>query len=380
MATYVKTAQFIDICLEQGLDPAAVKSELKKLDPNYTVNITQIAARIANYKRRGLLPLESGNGVGVGEILKGTSTLYGPNNEIKQQWVKTDVPKQQSLDAFTKAMETLVKRVTPVIPKIDNTVTDNDLLTIYPIGDAHIGMLAWHLESGQDNDLGIATRRHIAALTKAVEKADPSEEAFIIDVGDFFHADNANNRTERGGNALDVDGRYAKVLQAGLQLAADMIEIALTKHKVVHWRSAIGNHNNHSAIMINYYLQAYFKNEPRVIIHESPAMYYYHKFGKNLIGITHGHTCKPDKLGELMAVDCEKSWSTTKYRYWYLGHVHHQSVKEYPSCTVETFRTLSGKDAWHSEMGYRSGQDLKVITLHKYYGEVERNTISLAML
>jgi hypothetical protein len=33
----------------------------------------------------------------------------------------------------------------------------------------------------------------------------------ILNLGDFFHADNELNRTQVSGNALDVDTRYAKV-------------------------------------------------------------------------------------------------------------------------------------------------------------------------
>lgn len=177
-----------------------------------------------------------------------------------------------------------------------------------------------------------------------------------------------------------MDGRYAQVLEAGLSLAVRLVELALAKHEVVHWRSLVGNHNEHSALMINAYIKAWFRNEPRVIVHDSPNVIYYHQFGKNLIGLTHGHTIKADKLGELMAVDCEDIWSTTKFRYWYTGHVHHQSVKEYPSCVVETFRTLIGKDTWHSHAGYRSGQDMRCITLHKDYGEITRNTVNIHKL
>jgi len=129
--------------------------------------------------------------------------------------------------------------------------------------------------------------------------------------------------------------------------------------------------------MMSQFIKAWYRNEPRVVVHDEPGMFMYHQFGKNLIGITHGHTAKADKLGEIMAVDCSDLWSATKYRYWYCGHIHHQSVKEYPSCVVETFRTLAGKDAWHHASGYRSGQDMKCITLHKDYGEISRNTVSL---
>jgi hypothetical protein len=132
--------------------------------------------------------------------------------------------------------------------------------------------------------------------------------------------------------------------------------------------------------MMNQFIKAYYRNEPRVIVHDTPSMFMYHQFGKNLIGITHGHTVKAEKLGEIMSVDCEEIWSSTKYRYWYTGHIHHLSTKELPSCVVETFRTLASKDAWHSGAGYRSGQDMKCITLHKDYGEISRNTVNLAMI
>jgi len=129
--------------------------------------------------------------------------------------------------------------------------------------------------------------------------------------------------------------------------------------------------------MATAFVKAYYRNEPRVVVHDTPNPFMYFQFGKNLIGVTHGHTIKADKLGEVMSVDCEDIWSSTKYRFWYTGHVHHLSTKEYPSCVVETFRTLAGKDAWHSTSGYRSGQDMKAITLHKDFGEISRNTVNI---
>jgi hypothetical protein len=103
----------------------------------------------------------------------------------------------------------------------------------------------------------------------------------------------------------------------------------------------------------------------------------YHKFGVNLIGVTHGHTVKAKDLGEIMAVDCKDDWSNSEYRYWYCGHIHHDTKVEYRTCIVETFRTLAPKDAWHHGSGYRSGQDMKSITLHKDYGEEDRATVGI---
>lgn len=381
--TYIKTDTFLEIAIQHDYDAKAILAYIQaNVNASYSGTITSINNRIANYRRKGLLPLDSGNFVSLGEVLKGSSTLYDNTGAIKQQWVKTDVPKQQQLDAFESAITTLTTRLPAAPVTTPPTITQpmEDLMSIYTLGDAHIGMLAWAPESGEDNDLQISEARHIKAMEMLVAQSQPTAEAFIIDVGDFFHSDNSDNRTAASGHSLDVDGRYAKVLEVGLFLTTKLIDLALTKHSVVRWRSAIGNHNEHSALMMNQFIKAYYRNEPRVIVHDSPSTFMYHKFGKNLIGVTHGNKAKAEKLGEIMAVDAKEHWSDTDYHYWYTGHVHHQSIKEFPSCVVETFRTLASKDAWHSAMGYRSGQDMKCITLHTNYGEISRVTVNIKQL
>ena len=310
-------------------------------------------------------------------FIKARSTLVDAEGNVKMQWVKEDTKATDMLEQLAMVVENMadkvaVKESTPIPVN-----TSDEMMVVYTIGDAHIGMMAWGRETGADHDLEIAERDLVKAMSMMVMQTLHTDECFIVDVGDWFHSDNFEGRTAKSGNVLDVDGRYPKVLEIGMRLTTELIDIALTKHKVVRWRSAIGNHNEHSAIMMSAFIKAYYRNEPRVIVHDTPNMFMYHKFGKNLIGITHGHTVKADRLGEIMAVDAKDMWSDTEYRYWYTGHIHHLSIKEYPSCVVETFRTLASKDAWHAASGYRSGQDMKAITLHKEYGEIARNTVSI---
>ena len=75
-----------------------------------------------------------------------------------------------------------------------------------------------------------------------------------------------------------------------------------------------------------------------------------------------------------MAVDQPKSWGNSMVRYMYMGHIHHDSVKEIQGVRVESIRTLAGKDAWHAGKGYRSHRDMRVIVHHKDHGEIERHT------
>ena len=359
--------------------------KVKAIAKKYGIAASSLKYRLAKagkmkdsrFKGEPLAPLRP---AGEGDFIKAHSSFLDENGKIIRQWVKVDKQGEDKYKMFRNAVESITKTITPVPSRKLNKPTKKDMMTIYSIGDAHIGLLAHHLETGEDHDLRIAEEDLLIAMDMMVAQSLPTETAFIIDVGDFFHADNASNETSGHGNKLDVDGRYAKVLDVGLNLTVKLVEQALTKHKKVIWRSAIGNHNEHSAIMMTAFLKAWFKDEPRVEIADTPNMFYYHTFGKNLIGVTHGHTVKAEKLGEVMSVDCKDQWSDSDHRYWYTGHIHHQTVKEFTNCVVETFNTLAGKDAWHSASGYRSKQSMKAITLHKTHGEVTRNTVTLAMV
>jgi hypothetical protein len=81
-----------------------------------------------------------------------------------------------------------------------------------------------------------------------------------------------------------------------------------------------------------------------------------------------------------MAADRSKDWGETQHRYWYTGHVHHDTLKEFPGCTVETFRTLAARDAWHHKSGYRAGRDMKCDIIHKDHGRVCRHIVGIEML
>jgi predicted phosphodiesterase len=314
-------------------------------------------------------------------IVKGLSSYYDKEGVLAGQWVKADLDLDAKFKMVKEAIDNLVRDIAGKHkPFATPVIETEDLLTVYTLGDPHIGMQAWSKESGDDFDLKIVSEDLRLAMKQLVASSPASKQAVIVDLGDYFHSDSMDNTTRKSGNALDVDSRWAKVLRIGLDIMVELIVEALKKHETVKVINAIGNHNEHSAIFISAFLQAWFRDEPRVIIDENPGLFTYHQFGKCLIGVTHGHTTKAEALPEIMAADCESIWSETQYRIWLTGHVHHQQCKEFRTCTVETFRTLAAKDAWHAGQGYRSGRDMKAIIFHKLYGEVQRNTVNVVML
>jgi hypothetical protein len=311
----------------------------------------------------------------------GRSVLYDKDGQVKLQWVKANSDK--GFEAVREIVEDLKEGLPQYKPQAKPAKKwENDhLLSVYPMGDPHLGLLAWDKESGDDHNLEIGERELCEAVDRLVDSAPESREALVVNLGDFFHADNLMGETMRSGHKLDTDTRWLKVLRAGVRAMIRCIQSALAKHEKVTVINAIGNHDDHSSMMLSTVLAHIFANEPRVDINDAPTIKHYYRFGKVLIGVHHGHTIKKDRLPIQMAGDRKKDWGETLYRYWLTGHIHHDSRREYDDgVLVESFRTLAGKDAWTAQNGYSSGRDMKCIVYHQDFGEVERHTVSVDML
>jgi hypothetical protein len=313
--------------------------------------------------------------------VKGVSTFYGADGELRGQWVKTSRDPDQRLQALMDAIQRVAEPFTgladPVRPAAAH---DADLLAVYPMGDPHLGMYAWSRETGNDFDLDIAERNLVTAVDHLVSLAPPAAEALVVNLGDFFHADNASNQTARSHHTLDVDTRWSKVLGVGIRTMRRCIDRALEKHARVTVICEIGNHDDHSAVMLALCLANYYEREPRVTIDTSPAKFHWYRFGRCLLGVTHGDTVKAEKLPGIMACDRAAEWGETTHRKFYTGHVHHDSLKEYPGVTVETFRTLAARDAWHHGAGYRSERDMKCDVWHREWGLVNRHIVGIRQI
>lgn len=309
--------------------------------------------------------------------VKGTSTLYGTDGEPILEWVKTGVDAERQEAIMRETIAALVAEIKPVNRRDSPKVKNSDLCVAYCIGDAHIGLYSWGAETGSDFDLSIASKDLMAAVERLVSAAPVSNEALVVQLGDFYHMDDSTNMTPRSGNRLDVDSRFPKVIRAGITTMRYMIDRALEKHNTVRVRNVAGNHDPHASVTLTEALIGYYSKEPRVTIEDSPRAFFTYRFGSNLVGITHGHTGKPERLPGILAVDAQKDWGECEFKYVWHGHIHTKKVFEDMGVIVESFRTLAAKDAWHAEQGYRPGREMQAIVLHKEFGEIERHTAGL---
>ncbi len=313
------------------------------------------------------------------------STLYDQEGNVTQQWVaeKPDaVAQAEAWAAYAKALTEEITRAEPTAPP---EITEDDLMACYPVGDHHMGMLAWPAETGAPWDLSIAEQILASATDHLVAAAPPASRALIAFLGDFMHYDSHVAETPTGHNRLDPDSRFGKMVEAVFRAMRRVIERALKKHRGVRVIVEIGNHDLSSSVFLMAALANIYENEPRVSIDTSPMHFHYHRFGACLVGTHHGHGVKMQQLPIIMATDRKEDWGATRHRYWWTGHIHHAKTQaamhaqDFSGCSVESFQILGPEDAWAREKGYRATRSMKSIILHREYGEVARHTVNPEM-
>ena len=245
-----------------------------------------------------------------GFVVKGVSTLYGDDGQVKQQWVKTDLDKQAFIENIKELIDQYIEQLPVFDPKPYNiSYNVKDLMTIYPLGDPHIGMKAFKEETGEDWDLKKAQEVFCGVFDRLVKTAPHCEQAVIVNLGDYFHRDNVAGVTERHRHVLDTDGNYMMMVDTGLKIMIQMIDSALEHHHTVKVITTIGNHDDTGAMFLQAALKHMYQEDERVDIDCTSSVFQYFSFGNNFFGVHHGHTCKPDKLPMVMATDHPTEWA-----------------------------------------------------------------------
>lgn len=256
-----------------------------------------------------------------------------------------------------KNVSKFIQEYSPEYPKIQRKREGSHLLVVNP-ADIHIGKYANSDETGEEYNSNIAFVRVIEGIEGLIQKSNGFAIGKILFCigNDVLHIDNVYNTTTKG-TRQDVDGKWWEHLDIAMSLYVKCIERLreIAPVDVVHCMS---NHDYQSGYHLAKNLESWFRNAEDVSFDVGVAHRKYYKYGKSLIGFEHGDAAKMDKLPLLMAQEKSQDWADTKFRYWYLHHLHHkikykwQDAKDYIGVTVEYLRSPSGSDSWHHRKGY----------------------------
>ena len=374
-ATGKKELECFDAVVEHGSQvkaAAALKVTVNSIQK--AIDRVRIKAAEGGYSPDHDMTHEAAPGFGVDSM----SFYYKATPTSPAYWLKLKRKRQEMMKALEIATDAIIEPARGIyIPGSIPKKTSGNFMALYPVAEPHMGMYSWKEETGADYDTDIAEKILVNCMGELVDSAPASDVGFIVNLADYFHMDDADNRTRGSGNVLDVDGRWGKVFWVGVRAKRELINLALKKHKKVIVKSGLGNHDEQSVYCLMSMMHAYFENEPRVEIHLPNNPFAYHQFGRNLIGIHHGNGVKAANLPMIMAADQAAAWGETDHRVFLYGHIHHKTVKEHPGCIVESFRSIAAKDSWHNGAGYRAGRAMECIIFDKDGGEHGRRTVNV---
>jgi hypothetical protein len=274
--------------------------------------------------------------------LQGTYTLYSSSIQVKpiQDKLSTDIIKE----VFNSLKPPKIK---PVKYK-----HSGDLLLELPIMDLHLGKLAWDKESGSDYDIDIATDLYKRTIIDIVSRLHLKYRIarILFPIGqDFFNADDTEGNTFKGTHQ-DMDSRWQKIYSRGCNLIIWAIEI-LRKIAPVDIAYVPGNHDYSTAYYLTQNTNSWYRKCKNVLVDISPTPRKYYRFGKCMIGYSHGEETKK-QLDKLMQAEAPEIWGKTLFRELHLGHLHNESVKEIPGLKIRRVSSITAPCAWHTNSGY----------------------------
>lgn len=281
-----------------------------------------------------------------GEVEKHTNHAYMVTLNVKpvQQVLTSDIARK------------LFENMNP--PELQEyRYTGGQFLLELPIVDVHYGKLAWGKETGEDYDIDIAADRYRAVIMdmlSTVKEWGIGIEKIIFPIGnDYFHMDTPKNTTTAG-TQMDSDTRWQKMYSTGVELLCWAIE-QLRSIAPVECMYVPGNHDEMLSYCATVHAQNYFRSTDSVTVDISAPSRKYVKWGKCLIGYSHGKD-EGKRIAGLMQIEQPEAWGDTSYREWHLADLHHEESKEENGIVIRRVSAITGTDAWHAQMGFKGAQ------------------------
>ena len=339
---------------------------MSKFRPRITREEFDIVSQYRAIKRESnILGLDDAD-VKHGWLKSKTASLFFKNPNFKNnEEVNYEVIRQsilKDIDAHTPRYELFERKDS----------TDAHLLVIDP-ADIHIGKLCDAFETGDKYNNQIAVQRVLEGVQGILDKTSGFNIDKILFIGgnDILHIDTPR-RTTTAGTPQDTDGMWYSNFLIAKQLYVEILEKLLTVADV-HFTFNPSNHDYVHGFFLADVIRTWFKDCGQITFDCSISHRKAFKYGLNLIGTTHGDGAKNQDLPLLMATEFPLEWSKTKYRYVYTHHVHHKMSKDYIGVTVESLRSPSGTDSWHSRNGYaHAPKAVEGFLHHKTQGQIAR--------
>jgi hypothetical protein len=390
MSEYLKTLKpFCKTARQEEILAAVIETDgnMKQASLNLGINKSGahkvVKAIRKNASKQGYAPeYDLTHPVAETQLLKGASTLYGADGEVKLQWIKSS----SSAEIIAETLHTIADELKQtIIPLPASTSTppillNSSLLNLHVLTDMHIGMYSNKVVSGEDWSSEKSEQFIINWFKYAIDTAPPAETGVLLNLGDFFHSDSIAPVTPASKHLLDVDISYPEMVRMGTRLIKYIINLMAEKYSKVVLYNISGNHDTSSAIWLREFFSSYYELHNNIEVNTDHSLYSCYVHGDTSLFFHHGHKRKISNLHETLVSMFRKEYGQTTKSYAHIGHYHHLEIKEHPSMVVQQHRTMAPKDAYASDGGYISGRSADVITYHDEFGEISKLTVTAELV
>jgi len=220
--------------------------------------------------------------------------------------------------------------------------------------DVHFSKLGDEDETGEKYNWGIARERVLHSIQSYIDKLQHRkfEKIFFVIGNDYFNSEPSGNTIH--GTKQDTDLRYSAMFNKGVETLIEATDM-LSQLAPVEVILVQGNHAGYTEYYAACVLGAWYRQSTVVAVDFTPTPRKYRRFGKNLLGFTHGDSEK-DRIFGLMQYEAAEDWGATTTREFLLGHLHSEGVSEKNGVVVRRIPSLSGNDHWHTKSGYSTAR------------------------
>lgn len=208
-----------------------------------------------------------------------------------------------------------------------------------------------------------------------MERAPRAHSVTILEGGDITHDNDESALTPRGKHPLSVAGSYDEGIDAAVQLSSWQIETALAYADQVEYVALIGNHDPHTARVLQRVQEARYAKSDRVTVYRKSYHHWARAWGGNLWMAYHGHA-RRDQASQVfpeMVRRYRQAWGQAAYCEFMTGHLHHFHEESLQWGTWRQFGPVSPLSQ-HDEEQFYGGDSAMYCTSYSVHGRPTNET------
>lgn len=208
-----------------------------------------------------------------------------------------------------------------------------------------------------DNDLISRRSKDLNSTLAHIDKACHTynvEKVFYVLGSDYFNSE-FTKATTKGTPQQNV-GEYHEIFEQACNHEVAIISEMLEKVQNIEVIFIPGNHDYYKCWHLVTWLEAYFRNEPRVIVNTDKSLRKYIKYSNTAVMLHHGNEIKPQMLANIFPAEFKESWSDHKHFFIVTGDKHREMINDFGNIRHYGVKALSSsKSFWDEQLGYISG-------------------------